>query len=222
MGMFTRINDIIQSNINALLDKAEDPEKMIRLIIQEMQETLVEIRSLAAKHIAEQKHLNRQMGTLSDRAKHWQKNAELAVSKGKDDLARSALLEKKAVEAKQQEVQQQLDTLEEVLGSVQDDTARLNAKLEEAKAKQKALMVRKQSATVRMQAKQATHSEKLESVMGRFEHYEQRVDELEAKVDAYDLTSSTPKQSLQAEFDALEKNDAIDQELAELKAKHAA
>ena len=102
MGMFTRINDIIQSNINALLDKAEDPEKMIRLIIQEMQETLVEIRTLAAQHIAEQKHLNRQIDNLEKRAAHWQENAELAVSKGKDDLARAALKEKKEPKEKKE------------------------------------------------------------------------------------------------------------------------
>ncbi|MDC8832315.1 phage shock protein PspA [Alteromonas gilva] len=222
MGMFTRINDIIQSNINALLDKAEDPEKMIRLIIQEMQETLVEIRSLAARHIAEQKQLNRELESLNKRAAHWQQNAELAISKSKDDLARSALIEKKNIEAKQEVVSKQLASIDEVLVSVQDDTARLNSKLSEAKAKQKSLQMRRQTASVRMQAKQATHSEKLETVMGRFDHYEQRVDELEAKVDAYDLTDSAPKQSLQAEFDALEKDDAIERELAALKANKAA
>ena len=222
MGMFTRINDIIQSNINALLDKAEDPEKMIRLIIQEMQETLVEIRTLAAQHIAEQKHLNRQIDNLAKRAAHWQDNAELAVSKGKDDLARAALKEKKGLEEKQAELQTHLVAIDEALLKVQDDTARLNEKLNEAKAKQKALAMRRQAASVRMQAKQATHSDKLENVMGRFEHYEQRVDELEARIEAYDLTESAAKNSLQAEFDALEKDDAIEQELAALKAKKAA
>ncbi|GGF58790.1 phage shock protein PspA [Alteromonas lipolytica] len=222
MGMFTRINDIIQSNINALLDKAEDPEKMIRLIIQEMQETLVEIRTLAAKHIAEQKHLNRQIENLAKRAAHWQVNAELAVTKGKDDLARAALKEKKSIEAKQAELQEHLAVIDEALLKVQDDTARLNEKLNEAKAKQKALAIRRDSAVVRMQAKQATHSDKLESVMGRFDHYEQRVDELEARVEAYDLTDSATKSSLQAEFDALEKDDAIENELAALKAKQVA
>lgn len=222
MGMFTRINDIIQSNINALLDKAEDPEKMIRLIIQEMQETLVEIRTLAAQHIAEQKHLNRQIDNLAKRAAHWQDNAELAVSKGKDDLARAALKEKKGLEEKQAELLTHLVAIDEALLKVQDDTARLNEKLNEAKAKQKALAMRRQAASVRMQAKQATHSDKLENVMGRFEHYEQRVDELEARIEAYDLTESAAKNSLQAEFDALEKDDAIEQELAALKAKKAA
>lgn len=222
MGMFTRINDIIQSNINALLDKAEDPDKMIRLIIQEMQETLVEIRTLAAQHIAEQKHLNRQIANLAKRAAHWQDNAELAVSKGKDDLARAALKEKKGLEEKQAELQTHLVAIDEALLKVQDDTARLNEKLNEAKAKQKALAMRRQAASVRMQAKQATHSDKLENVMGRFEHYEQRVDELEARIEAYDLTESAAKNSLQAEFNALEKDDAIEQELAALKAKKAA
>ncbi len=222
MGMFTRINDIIQSNINALLDKAEDPEKMIRLIIQEMQETLVEIRSLAARHIAEQKQLNRELESLDKRAAHWQQNAELAISKGKDDLARSALVEKKNIETRQEALSKQLSSIDEILVSIQDDTARLNSKLSEAKAKQKSLQMRRQTASVRIQAKQATHSDKLETVMGRFDHYEQRVDELEAKVDAYDLTDSAPKQSLQAEFDALEKDEAIEKELAALKASKAA
>merc|ERR1712146_9764 len=153
------------------------------------------------QHIAEQKHLNRQIDNLEKRAAHWQENAELAVSKGKDDLARAALKEKKELEAKQAELQE---------------------KLNEAKAKQKALAVRRQSASVRMQAKQATHSDKLDSVMGRFDHYEQRVDELEARVEAYDLTDSASKSSLQAEFDALEKDESIEQELAALKAKKVA
>ena len=222
MGMFTRINDIIQSNINALLDKAEDPEKMIRLIIQEMQETLVEIRSLAAKHLAEHKTLNRQVEALEKQAQHWQENAELAVSKGKDDLARAALVEKQSIEAKKAALEEQLTRLDEILGSVQDDTARLNEKLSEAKAKQKSLVMRRESAVVRMQAKQASHSDKMEGVMAKFEHYEQRVDELEAKVDAYDLTASEPKRSLQAEIDALKKDDDIDKALAELKAKKVA
>lgn len=222
MGMFTRINDIIQSNINSLLDKAEDPEKMIRLIIQEMQETLVEIRSLAAKHLAEKKLLTRQIESLESRANHWEQNAQLAVAKGKDDLARSALVEKQTVEAKCSELQKQLGAIDEVLSSIQDDTARLNSKLAEAKAKQKSLAIRRESAVMRMQAKQVSHGEKLESVMGRFDHYEQRVDELEAKVDAYDLTDSSSKQSLQAEFDALEKSEEIEKALAELKAKKVA
>lgn len=223
MSMFSRMTDIVQANINAMLDKAEDPEKVVRLIIQEMEETLVEIRSEAAKFIAEQKYLSRQLEKCEKEAANWQEKAQLAVDKDKDELARAALAEKQRHTQKAEALQQQYDTLTESLTKLQEDTGRLNAKLSEAKAKQKALVSRKQSAAVRLKAKNVEHSSKIENAMSRFEQYEQRIDNLEAQVDAYDLTSrSGEASSLEAEFKALEGGDAIDKELAELKKNKAA
>ncbi len=223
MSMFSRMTDIVQANINAMLDKAEDPEKVVRLIIQEMEETLVEIRSEAAKFIAEQKHLSRQLEKCEKEAANWQEKAQLAVDKDKDELARAALAEKQRYTQKAEGLQQQYDTLTESLSKLQEDTGRLNAKLSEAKAKQKTLVSRKQSAAVRLKAKNVEHSSKIENAMSRFEQYEQRIDNLEAQVDAYDLTSQSGEASnLEAEFKALEGDDAIDKELAELKKKKAA
>ena len=223
MSMFSRMTDIVQANINAMLDKAEDPEKVVRLIIQEMEETLVEIRSEAAKFIAEQKHLSRQLEKCEKEATNWQEKAQLAVDKDKDELARAALAEKQRYTQKAEALQQQYDTLTESLSKLQEDTGRLNAKLSEAKAKQKTLVSRKHSAEVRLKAKNVEHSSKIENAMSRFEQYEQRIDNLEAQVDAYDITSHNGEaSSLEAEFKALEGNDEIDKELAELKKKKAA
>ena len=199
MGMFSRINDIVQANINAMLDKAEDPEKIIRLIIQEMEETLVEVRTDAARFIAQQKTLARHMASANKEVEGWQHKAQIAMNNDKESLAKAALIEK-----------------------IQGDTARLNSKLAEAKAKQKTLVQRKHSAQTRLKVKQADHEGKIDDAMMRFESYEQRIDHLEAQVDAYDLTKSNEATSLQAEFDAMEADEAIEKELAELKKKKVA
>ena len=129
MGMFSRMSDIIQSNINAMLDKAEDPEKVIRLIIQEMEETMVEMRSVAAKYIAEQKYLDRQAATLQKDIDSWMAKAELAMDKGKDDLARAALVQKNSYVEKLDAIETQKTQVSDMLTSVQEDTQRLHAKL---------------------------------------------------------------------------------------------
>ena len=217
MGMFSRISDIVQANINAMLDKAEDPEKVIRLIIQEMEETLVEIRSVAAKNLAEQKQLDRKIAEYTKQAINWQQKAQLAVDKNRDDLARAALTEKHNAEAKVSELQQQKAQLDEVIASIQADTGRLQAKLSEARTKQKSLVVRKQNSTVRLQAKQAVNSNAVTDAVTRFEQYESRVEALEAQVDAFDIVPSAT--NLESQFAELEKDETIESELAKLKAK---
>ncbi len=217
MGMFSRISDIVQSNINAMLDKAEDPEKVIRLIIQEMEETLVEIRSVAAKNLAEQKMLDRKIADVESKATEWGKKAELAVTKERDDLARAALSEKHATEQALAELVQQKAQLAELIGSIQDDTARLQAKLSEARSKQKSLATRKQNSVVRLHAKQSVNSDAITKAMARFEHYETRVETLEAQVDAFDIVPSS--QQLAQDFAALEKDESVESALAQLKAK---
>ncbi|QJR81610.1 phage shock protein PspA [Alteromonas pelagimontana] len=224
MSMFSRITDIVQANINALLDKAEDPEKVIRLIVQEMEETLIELRSVAAKNIAEQKYIDRQLSGYTKQATQWQENAELAMGKGKESLARAALVEKQKYLKKAEELNEQKGSIAEIIEKIQEDTGRLNAKLSEARAKQKALVSRHQSIGVRLKVKNIEYSGKVEDAMTRFQHYEQRIDHLEAQVDAYDLVSDRNHEasSLKAQFSDLQANDAIEQELAALKKNRAA
>lgn len=223
MGMFSRMTDIVQANINAMLDKAEDPQKVIRLIIQEMEETLVEVRSVAAKQIASQKHLHRQIDKLNKEASQWHEKAALALDKEKEALARAALTERQSCIQKAETLSAQLSDIEENLQKLQEDTGRLNAKLSEAKAKQKALQSRQQSAAVRLKAKSVEHSSKIEHAMSRFDQYEQRIDQLEAQVDAYDIVgTASAEQSLAAQFSELERDDAIENELEALKAKKVA
>ena len=221
MGMFSRINDIVQANLNAMLDKAEDPEKIIRLIIQEMEETLVEVRTDAARYLAEQKTIARQITSAQKDIEGWQYKAELAIANDKESLAKAALVEKQKYVAKLQQLEQQQQHLAESIEKIQTDTGRLNSKLAEAKQKQKALLSRKQTLQTRLKVKTVDHGAKIDDAMMRFEHYEQRIDHLEAQVDAYDLTDAAGNQSsLAAEFDALEKDDLIEKELEALKSKH--
>ncbi|GEA08026.1 phage shock protein PspA [Alteromonas sp. KUL42] len=222
MGMFSRINDIVQANINAMLDKAEDPEKIIRLIIQEMEETLVEVRTDAARYIAQQKTLTRQMDGATKQINGWQDKAQLAMNNDKEALAKAALIEKQKYVAKLTSLEEQQAHLTETIEKIQEDTSRLNSKLAEAKAKQKTLVQRRNSAQTRLKVKQANHESKIDDAMTRFENYEQRIDYLEAQVDAYDLTKSSDAASLQAQFDVMEADEAIEKELAELKKKKVA
>ena len=222
MGMFSRINDIVQANINAMLDKAEDPEKIIRLIIQEMEETLVEVRTDAARYIAQQKTLARQIDATSKHINGWQDKAQLAMDNDKESLAKAALIEKQKYVAKLTSLEEQQVHLTESIEKIQADTGRLNSKLAEAKAKQKTLVQRKYSAQTRLKVKQADHESKIDDAMMRFENYEQRIDYLEAQVDAYDLTKSDDATSLQAQFDAMEADEVIEKELEALKKKKVA
>ena len=215
MGMFSRINDIVQANLNAMLDKAEDPEKIIRMIIQEMEETLVEVRSDAARFIAEQKTLNRQLLAVNKEVNNWQRKAQLAMDNDKESLAKAALVEKHKYIDKAAAINEQLTQLSESIEKLQIDTARLNEKMREAKQKQKALITRKQTVSARLKVKTSQNSTKIDDAMMRFEHYEQRIDHLEAQVEAYDLPEKTV--SLNEEFADLERDETIENELAELK-----
>ena len=217
MGMFSRINDIVQANINAMLDKAEDPEKIIRLIIQEMEETLVEVRTDAARYIAQQKTLARHIDAAKKEVDGWQHKAQIAMNNDKESLAKAALIEKQKYVAKLTSLEEQEGHLADSIEKIQGDTARLNTKLAEAKAKQKSLAQRRNAAHTRLKVKQADHEGKIDDAMMRFESYEQRIDHLEAQVDAYDLTKSSEATSLQAEFDAMQTDETIERELAELK-----
>ena len=216
MGLFTRFTDIVNANINSMLDKAEHPEKMIRLIIQEMEETLVEVRSTAAKNIAEKKSLVREIRSLEASIENWHNKAELAISKGREDLAKSALTEKHKAKEQVDYVQEQLTQLDEYLNGVQEDAQRLQEKLSEAKRRQEALILRQQSAQVRLKVREKAAVHNIEEAIGKFERYQQKIDKVEAQIEAFDMTQNS---DLDSQFRALETDENIEQELEQLKKK---
>lgn len=219
MGMFSRMSDIVQANLNALLDKAEDPQKVIRLIIQEMEETLVEVRSVAAKTLADKKAFERNQAKYERQIADWQAKAQLAMEKGREDLARAALVEKHAVVQKLEDAEKDMDVVNESLAKLQEDTGRLQEKLSEAKTKQRALNVRHNSASVRLKVKHQQHVGKIDDAIARFDHYERRIDDLESQVEAFDMVQNPA--SLQAQFKELEADSSVEQELEALKKKVA-
>ncbi len=215
MGVFSRFTDIINSNINNLLDKAEDPAKMVRLIIQEMEDTLVEVRSSSAKTLADKKELTRQVSRLEKDAQQWQEKAELALNKDREDLARAALMEKKKSSDSAQALLDELVHTDDHLRKLQDEITQLQDKLTDAKARQKAIVIREKSANSRLKVKENLHSTRVNDALNRFDHYERKIDDIEAQVDAYDLGSK----SLADEIAELETDEKVDDELAQLKAK---
>lgn len=216
MGIFSRISDIINSNIAAILDKAEDPEKLIRLMIQEMEDTLVEVRSAAARTIAEKKEISRKLVTLESEAGDWLAKAELAVAKGRDDLAKAALREKTALEDASDALRDQIEQADESLIKLNEDIGRLQAKLADAKARQEALVLRHEAAAKRLRLRQQLHDNKLNDALLRFEKFERKVDNLEGRVEAYDLGK---RADLRQEFRDLEDDDRVEQALDAIKQK---
>jgi phage shock protein A len=215
MGIFSRLSDIINSNINSLLDKAEDPEKLIRMVIQEMEETLVEVRSTTAKIIADKKELVRRNEKLAKQADDWQNKAELALSKGRDDLAKAALLEKASVNEVIVLVKEDLVKLDESLNKLSSEIEQLQAKLNDARARQKAILMRVTATHSRRQVNQTLYNSNVDSALNRFEHFERKIDSMESEIEA----TVVGKKGIAAEFEALEKEGKIDQELAALKSK---
>ena len=215
MGIFSRFTDIVNSNINNLLDKAEDPAKMVRLIIQEMEDTLVEVRSSSAKTLADKKELTRKVTRFDNEAQQWQEKAELALSKDREDLARSALIEKKKCTENSQALVEELVNVEEHITKLQDEISQLQDKLADAKARQKAIIMREKTVSARLKVKQNIDSNKVNDALSRFDRYESKIDGIEAQVESYDLGSK----SLADEIADLESDEKVDDELASLKAK---
>ncbi len=214
MGIFTRFSDIVNSNINAILDKAEDPEKIVRLMIQEMEDTLVEVRSAAARSIADKKDLNRKLESLDSELRDWDAKAELAMRKGREDLAKAALVEKSRAQGAVDALKADYEAVDDGLAKLNEDIARLEAKLLDAKARQKALLARHKTANSRLAARKKIHDYKIEDAMVRFEQYTQRIDDVEGRIEAYDL--GLPK-DLNHEFAGLEAEESVQKELDELK-----
>ena len=214
MGIFTRFSDIVNSNINAILDKAEDPEKIVRLMIQEMEDTLVEVRSAAARSIADKKDLNRKLEALDRELQDWDEKAELAVRKGREDLAKAALVEKSRVAGAAEVLKQDYVAVDDGLSKLNEDIARLEGKLEDAKARQKALLARHKTANSRLAARKKIHDYKIDDALIRFEQYTRRIDDVEGRVEAYDL--GLPK-DLKHEFASLAAEESVAEELEALK-----
>ena len=215
MSIFNRLSDIINSNISSLLDKAENPEKMIRMVIQEMEETLVEVRSGTAKVIAEKKTLSRRAEQLKKQAQDWESKAELALSKGREDLAKAALMEKSNINSSVEITEKDLEKLDETLNKLSVEIEQLQAKLNDARARQKTIVMRTTATASRLNVNRQLHSYSIDNAMNKFEYYEKKIDQMEGQMDSIHIE----KRGLQSEFDELEREESIDQELENLKNK---
>lgn len=218
MGVFSRLSDIINSNINSMLDKAEDPEKIVRLIIQEMEDTLVEVRSRAARAIADRKDVERKKAEFELRAKEWESKAELAVAKGRDDLAKGAIAAKRQALEMAALFAKEYEAIDKSLEKANDDLEKLQAKLKEAKAKQRSLDIRRSTAEGSVRINRAIYDGRIDDAMARYERYERRIDELEAHAESYVM--GRPK-SLEQEFRELENEDDVAAEFDALKKRVA-
>jgi phage shock protein A len=218
MGVFSRLSDIINSNINSMLDKAEDPEKIVRLIIQEMEDTLVEVRTNAARAIADRKEVTRKKDEFAVRANEWEAKAELAIAKGRDDLAKGAIAAKRKAEEMIELLNTELTAIEDAVGKSNGDLEKLQAKLKEARAKQRSLEVRRNVASDSVRVSRQVHDGRIDEALARFDRYERRIDELEAEAESWVL--GRPR-TLEDEFSELESEDAVNAELQELKQRVA-
>lgn len=216
MGIFNRVNDVIQANIVAMLDKAEDSEKLLNLMLTEMQEALNECRSTAAALLCEEKNIKRQISNKQQALTNWQLKAEHAIAKNRDDLAKSALAEKHVIEKNIECLQTQLETLQQSIVKITEDCERLQQKMRQAKAKQAQLVKRENVVEARAKINTQLQSDKVATALSRFEQIERRVESVESQVEAYELTDTASNTATQIE--SLVKNEKIDAELASLKA----
>ncbi|WP_374655647.1 phage shock protein PspA [Dongia sp.] len=216
MGIFSRLSDIVNANLNALLDRAEDPEKMAKLMIQEMEDTLVEVRSAAVKNISEKKEIQRRLEQLAAAEADWAQKAEFAIAKGRDDLAKGALLAKRKLAESADSLRGELTAVEEALARHDEDLARLQSKLQEAKAKQKALLIRLNAAQKRVQVRRTLADGRVDDALARYETLHRKIDELEGRAEVYDMGQA---KTLEQEFANLEAETGLDAELDALKEK---
>ncbi|WP_174274924.1 phage shock protein PspA [Sphingomonas bacterium] len=216
MGIFSRTRDIIAANMADLLDRAEDPAKMIRMIILEMEETLVEVRASAARHIADQKEMRRQIAKLAQVQDGWMEKAELALSKGREDLAKAALVEKQKAKDLAEQLQEEIHGIDEALSACEADIAKLQNKLREARTRQNSISTRLESANNRTRLREMYAGPKTEDAFSRFEVLERRVDLAEGRADAAGFGI---EKSLEEEIAELRSSEKVDAELEALKAR---
>lgn len=217
MGIFNRARDIFAANFNELLDKADDPQKMIRMIILEMEETLVEVRASAARTIADQKEMHRHSVKLDRLQADWAEKAQLALSKDREDLARAALVEKKKAADMSDQLKAEIAVLDDALRAYEQDIAKLQNRLREARSRQTAIAARLESAENRVKLRSLMTNERVDDALNRFDQLERRVDYAEGRADALQIEGGAGKPSLADEIAALEGADAIDDELAQMK-----
>jgi phage shock protein A len=217
MGIFSRMTDIINSNVNAMLDQAEEPEKMVRLIIQEMEDTLVEVRSSSARVLADRKEAARRLEQVRNEATGWEDKARLAITRDREDLARAALQEKRAIEEEVSVVEAELAATDEHIAQLNNEVSQLQQKLDDARARQKALTMRSTTVESRIKVKRQIHKEALDDAFNRFERFERRMDTLESQLEAMDLGRTVPP-DLAAQINALQDDDRINDDLERLKA----
>jgi phage shock protein A len=216
MGIFSRTRDIIAANVTDLLDKAEDPAKMIRMIIMEMEETLVEVRASAARTIADQKELRRHVGKLDKLQESWTEKAELALSKDREDLAKAALLEKQKAADMAEQLAAEISVLDDALRASEEDIGKLQAKLREARARQNSIVTRLETAHNRIKVREAYSGSKVDEAFSRFDMLERRVDLAEGRAEVLGM-GAAPK-TLEEEIAELESSEKVEAELAAMKA----
>ena len=216
MGIFSRTRDIIAANFNELLDQADDPAKMIRMIIMEMEETLVEVRASAARTIADQKEMHRHTVKLERLQTDWGEKAQLALSKDREDLARAALLEKKKAADMGEQLKTEIAVLDDALRAYEQDIAKLQNRLREARSRQSQIAARLESAENRVKLRSLMTSDRVDDALARFDQLERRVDYAEGRADALSIADQT-QPSLADEIAALEGSDKIDEELEAMK-----
>ena len=216
MGIFSRFSDIVNANINAVLEKAEEPEKIIRLMIQEMEDTLVEIRSAAAKCIADRKELGRHIEHLELENAEWANRAELAVRREREDLARAALTEKQAIGDRVDKMKVELEGLDGQLDKFNSDITQLQGKLDDAKTRQRSIVIRHKTASSQLSARKHIHDDRIDEMLYRFETAEKRIDRVESEAEAINMGRG---KNLADEIADLEQDDRVEAELADLKTR---
>ncbi len=216
MGIFTRVRDIISSNINSMLDKAEDPEKLVKVMIREMEDTLIEIKANCASGMATKKKIKRDIEMALDLAKNWDTKAQLAINKGREDLAREALMEKRRHVERAELQEDELEQAKTLVTQCQSDIMQLEDKLSAAREKQRVLVQRHTNANTKKKAQQQIRRYDTSDALERFDNFQQRIDRMEADAE---LVNYGRKSTLADQFKELETDDEIEQELEAMKAK---
>ena len=219
MGVFTRFRDIVSATINAMLDRAEDPEKLIRLLIREMEDTLIEIKAACAAVMADRKKVSRQLQDARNRAEYWNEKAQLAVDKGRDDLAREALIERRRFGGRAEALDREKDEAEILIRQYREDIQQLEDKLKDAKEKQRMLTQRHIHARKKMRAQTEIRKVDGNEAIRRFDELESKIERLEAEADLVNFAHKSP---LEEKLDRLSVDDEIEQELQRLKSPQAA
>lgn len=218
MGIFTRFKDIINSNINGMLDKAEDPEKLIKLMIREIEDTLVELKSACAGTMAGKKRVGQNLLRAKEQMDSWNKRAELAVSRRRDDLARQALVERRRFAKVVDSLNDEIGELAGLVSQYQDDIVQLEEKLASSREKKRMLVQRHLHARKKRQAQEEIRRMDNSDTLARFDAFENRIDRMEAEADLVNFGS---KPTLDEAFEALATDDEIEQELERLKSSES-